>query len=267
MRRTSASAPAPRSSSQNSAVRRSCQTMAGATGTDVARSHTIVVSRWLAMPMPAMSAADTPALSRAPRAVASCACQSCSASCSTQPGCGVLRPASCWALARTTPAASITSARPLVVPVSSASTSLPVVSPMPPSVGRRPPGPAAAGALLLARMIPGAAAARRPAAASRRARQIKQPASSLGRRPRVHQVNTLFWSVTTNFIPDPGGTVLVKGVACECDPQSSWKEEPWAGGRSWRPSTAWCWRWPTPPTPNASISRPPARSEPTLSAT
>ena len=138
LRRTSASAPAPRSSSQYSAVRLSCHTMAGATGTEVARSQITVVSRWLAMPRPATAAAGTPAFSSAPRAVANCARHSSSASCSTQPGCGVLRPTSCWALDRTTPEASITSARPLVVPVSSASTSLPLVtSPMPTSLASR----------------------------------------------------------------------------------------------------------------------------------
>ena len=103
LRRTMASAPAPRSCSQKSAVRRSCQTIAGATGCEVARSQMMVVSRWLAMPMPATSAAVRPAFSSAPRAVASCACHSSSASCSTQPGWGVLRPACFWSLARTTP--------------------------------------------------------------------------------------------------------------------------------------------------------------------
>ena len=47
---------AARSSSQIAAVRRSCQTMALAIGRPVARSQTTVVSRWLVMPMAAMSA-------------------------------------------------------------------------------------------------------------------------------------------------------------------------------------------------------------------
>ena len=52
---TAASWPAPRSAAQASAVRRSCQTMALWIGLPVARSQTTVVSRWLVMPMPAMS--------------------------------------------------------------------------------------------------------------------------------------------------------------------------------------------------------------------
>ncbi len=42
---------------QISAVRRSCQTMARCTAVPVMRSHTTVVSRWLVMPMAAMSLA------------------------------------------------------------------------------------------------------------------------------------------------------------------------------------------------------------------
>ncbi len=42
-----------------SAVRRSCQTMARCTAVPVARSHTTVVSRWLVMPIAAMSLAVT----------------------------------------------------------------------------------------------------------------------------------------------------------------------------------------------------------------
>ena len=40
---------------QMSAVRRSCQTMARCTAWPVARSHTTVVSRWLVIPIAAMS--------------------------------------------------------------------------------------------------------------------------------------------------------------------------------------------------------------------
>ena len=46
---------------QMSAVRRSCQTMARCTACPVARSHTTVVSRWLVMPIAAMSFAFRPA--------------------------------------------------------------------------------------------------------------------------------------------------------------------------------------------------------------
>ena len=52
---TAGSCPAARNAAQASAVRRSCQTMALWIGLPVARSQTIVVSRWLVMPMPAMS--------------------------------------------------------------------------------------------------------------------------------------------------------------------------------------------------------------------
>ena len=47
---------------QMSAVRRSCQTMARCTACPVARSHTTVVSRWLVMPIAAMSLAFEPGL-------------------------------------------------------------------------------------------------------------------------------------------------------------------------------------------------------------
>ena len=47
--------PSAFSLAQMSAVRRSCQTMARCTAWPVARSHTTVVSRWLVMPMAAMS--------------------------------------------------------------------------------------------------------------------------------------------------------------------------------------------------------------------
>jgi hypothetical protein len=46
---------AARRRSHSAAVRRSCQTIAGASGATLARSHSTVVSRWLAMPMAATS--------------------------------------------------------------------------------------------------------------------------------------------------------------------------------------------------------------------
>ena len=54
----------------SAAVRRSCQTIALWIGLPVARSHTSVVSRWLVMPIAAMSAADAPAFAIAARQVA-----------------------------------------------------------------------------------------------------------------------------------------------------------------------------------------------------
>jgi hypothetical protein len=61
----------------------------GAAGARLRRFHTSVVSRWLVMPMPAMSrgrAGARPA--SASRATASWVAQISSGSCSTQPGCG-----------------------------------------------------------------------------------------------------------------------------------------------------------------------------------
>ncbi len=76
------------SSRQRSAVRRSCQTIAGATGRPVLRSQTTVVSRWLAMPIAASSAAGTPAAASAASAACRTPSQISSGSCSTQPGFG-----------------------------------------------------------------------------------------------------------------------------------------------------------------------------------
>ena len=75
-------------SAQKAAVRRSCQTMAGAMGSPLARSQITVVSRWLVMPSAAMSAAATPACASAPRTQATVSVQMRWASCSTQPFCG-----------------------------------------------------------------------------------------------------------------------------------------------------------------------------------
>ena len=85
---TAASCPAPRSAAQASAVRRSCQTMALWIGLPLTRSQTIVVSRWLVMPMPAISLASTAALAIASRTVATTLDQISSGSCSTHPGAG-----------------------------------------------------------------------------------------------------------------------------------------------------------------------------------
>ena len=53
-------APSAFSRSQNSAVRRSCQTIALCMGSPVSRSHTTVVSRWLVMPTAAISRGAQP---------------------------------------------------------------------------------------------------------------------------------------------------------------------------------------------------------------
>ena len=87
--RTSAAMEAsPQSSSTRSAVRRHCQTIAFAIGSPVVGSHTMVVSRWLSMPMATTSAAVSPW--RATSSVSDPSCEkrmSCGL-CSTQPGLG-----------------------------------------------------------------------------------------------------------------------------------------------------------------------------------
>ncbi len=118
--RTSSSRPSARRLSQMASVRRSCQTMALKIGLPVARSHTMVVSRWLVMPSAAMSAAESLACSSAARQVASWLFQMSNGSCSTQPGCGKCCGNSCWALATIWPARLKTMARELDVPWSSA---------------------------------------------------------------------------------------------------------------------------------------------------
>ena len=88
LRRTISSPPLLRIFSRAPAVRRSCHTMALWTGRPVARSQRTIVSRWLAMPIAARSAAARPACSRASRAASRVVVQIASASCSTKPGCG-----------------------------------------------------------------------------------------------------------------------------------------------------------------------------------
>ncbi len=114
-----ASAPTPlsRSSRQRSLVRRSCQTIAGATGASVRRSHSTTVSRWLVMPSPT---GRSPAAASASRMASSETRKISSGSCSTQPGSG-----KCWVNSRyprpsTLPSWWMTSAVEPVVPWSSA---------------------------------------------------------------------------------------------------------------------------------------------------
>ena len=87
--RSSGSCPAAAARRSASAVRRSCQTMALWIGWPVARSQTIVVSRWLVMPSAAMSLALSAGLAPcAARTVATSLDQISSGSCSTRPGAG-----------------------------------------------------------------------------------------------------------------------------------------------------------------------------------
>ena len=84
--RTNSSSPRARCSAQIEALRRHCQTSAGATGRSESRSNTTTVSRWLVMPT--ATGAGSPAASMAVLAAASTDCHSCSGSCSTQPSRG-----------------------------------------------------------------------------------------------------------------------------------------------------------------------------------
>lgn len=74
--------------SQNSAVRRHCQTIAWQIGSPVFLSHTIVVSRWFVIPIAAISEGSAPMMFIASTATPSMLAQISSASCSTQPGFG-----------------------------------------------------------------------------------------------------------------------------------------------------------------------------------
>src|SRR5882757_6401516 len=71
--------------------------MARCTAVPVARSHTTVVSRWLVMPIAAMSLGPTPAFFSASRQVATVEVQMSSGSCSTQPDAGKCCGNSCCA--------------------------------------------------------------------------------------------------------------------------------------------------------------------------
>ena len=108
--------PSAFSLAQTSAVRRSCQTMARWIAWPVARSHTTVVSRWLVMPMAAMSFAVRPAFFSASRQVAMVEVQMSSGSCSTQPEAGKCCGNSCWAVAAMEMSCRNTIAREEVVP-------------------------------------------------------------------------------------------------------------------------------------------------------
>jgi hypothetical protein len=113
---TSESSPASESLAQAAAVRRSCQTMARWIACPVLRSQTSVVSRWLVMPIAAISLPSIPAFAIASRQVASTLSQRSSGSCSTQPEAG-----KCWgnsrcAVATTRSVASNRIARDEVVP-------------------------------------------------------------------------------------------------------------------------------------------------------
>ena len=113
--------PARSSSSHSPAVRRHCQTMALQTGRPLARSHRIAVSRWLVMPIPAISSGETP--HRATHSVmeAYWLAYISIGSCSTQPGWGYFCAMGCCAMLTTRSSQSNRMLRALVVPSSRAS--------------------------------------------------------------------------------------------------------------------------------------------------
>ena len=108
--------PSAFSRAQMSAVRRSCQTMARWIAWPVPRSHTTVVSRWLVMPIAAMSLAPAPAFFSASRQIATVEVQMSSGSCSTQPEAGKCCGNSCCAVAAIEMSPRNTMAREEVVP-------------------------------------------------------------------------------------------------------------------------------------------------------
>ena len=78
------------SSSIMGAVRRHCQTMAFAMGRPVSRSHSMVVSRWLVMPMLSMSRAVRACEVSKSVSEPSCEKMISWGFCSTHPGCGYI---------------------------------------------------------------------------------------------------------------------------------------------------------------------------------
>jgi hypothetical protein len=88
LRVKTASYPAARSASHAGAVRRSCHTIALATGRPVARSHSTVVSRWLVMPIAATAAGSIAAFANTSAITPDCVAQISVGSCSTHPGRG-----------------------------------------------------------------------------------------------------------------------------------------------------------------------------------
>ena len=106
--------PSPRSSRQRPTVRRSCQPSAGPTGSPVARSHTTVEQRWLAMP----TASTGPAASSAARAASSAVSAMGAGSNSTRPGAGDLGSSGRVSSCTTRASPSTTAARTDDVPTS-----------------------------------------------------------------------------------------------------------------------------------------------------
>ena len=106
--------------SQYGAVLRSCQTIALWTGSPVAASHTMVVSRWFVIPIAARSAPPIPIFFNASTATSFSEDQISIGSCSTRPGLGKYWVNSFCATLMIDPALSKTMAREELVPWSRA---------------------------------------------------------------------------------------------------------------------------------------------------
>jgi len=119
---TSSAPGVPSSVLTSVSVRVSCHTTARPIGTPVCRSHSTVVSRWLAMPRAATSSVLIPARLSASGASRFTLRQISAASCSTQPGRGKYCLCSCWARETSWPRRSKTMHRVDVVPWSIAMT-------------------------------------------------------------------------------------------------------------------------------------------------
>jgi hypothetical protein len=104
----------------NRLVRTSCHTTAWPIGRPVRRSHSRLVSRWLAMPMATICSGAAPSCLSAAGTTRVTLRQISSASCSTQPGCGEWWRCSSWATDTIRPAWSNRMQRVEFVPWSTA---------------------------------------------------------------------------------------------------------------------------------------------------
>ncbi len=107
---------APPSSATSWSVRVSCQLIALCAGSPVSRSHSSVVSRWLAIPIAITSRKDSCALSSASVTTVTTLAQISRGLCSTQPGRGKMCSCSFWLTETMRPTRSNTMQREDAVP-------------------------------------------------------------------------------------------------------------------------------------------------------
>ena len=129
-------APAPASSSQRAAVRRSCHTIASAYGSPVVRFQATTVSRWLVMPI-AATCVGADAGRRRRRASPSPPSRSRRRRARPSPGCGKYCVNSRYAATVGRPSANTARLRTPVVPASIAITHVRLVTAVTVSAGRR----------------------------------------------------------------------------------------------------------------------------------